>query len=403
MKKTTLFYSAGALGMMTEAERTKGRYMRGPEAHPNAPRGVTAEMKEWIEGVEQKLANRGVTTVDFEEVKGHLRQLEQRVSAESGGTGGAAALSWGAEFTEAKSAELGNLAHSRGKLGMEVKATISTAAGSGGGLIVPHRDQTLMMPQRRLTVRNLMTTVQVSSNSVEYPRLTARPTGADVVAEMALKPESAMAFDLATANIRTIAHWIPASLQVLDDAPQLRDLIDTELLYGVALKEEQQLLNGSGVGQNLTGMVTAATPFDPQILVTLGVGAPNRIDRIGAAIYQASLTDVPPDGIVLHPADWWAMRLTKDGDGKFIMGDPGANVTPFLFGLPVVPTQAQAVGRFLVGSFKSQTVYDRWAPRVEVSTEHADFFTRNLCAIRAEERIGAAIKRPEALISGTFS
>jgi hypothetical protein len=33
----------------------------------------------------------------------------------------------------------------------------------------------------------------------------------------------------------------------------------------------------------------------------------------------------------------------------------------------------------------------------EVSTEHADFFTRNLVAVLAEERLGLAIKNPAAL------
>ncbi|MCT8003290.1 phage major capsid protein [Sphingomonas sanguinis] len=387
MKKRSFFASAAILGPMTAIERSRGRYMRGPEGHSGTGGKSAAEL---AEETKTYLDNR-------------FFAIEQKIARGELHGGAEAPLTWGGEFVEAKSEDIAALVKSRGRLGMEVKATISTQTGSGGGLIVPTRDQTLMMPQRRLTVRNLMTTIEVSSNSVEYARQTARPTGADTVAELALKPESAIAFDLTTAPIRTIAHWIPASLQVLDDAPQLRDMIDTELLYGVALKEEQQLLNGSGTGQNLTGMVTAATAFDPAVLTALGFTSPNRIDRIGAAIYQAALTDVPPDGIVLHPSDWWAMRLAKDGQGKYILGDPGVDVTPVLFGLPVVPTQAQAAGRFLVGSFKSQTVYDRWAPRVEVSTEHADFFVRNMCAIRAEERIGSAIKRPEALITGTFA
>ena len=68
-----------------------------------------------------------------------------------------------------------------------------------------------------------------------------------------------------------------------------------------------------------------------------------------------------------------------------------------LFGLPVVATQAMAVDKFLVGNFAAAaTLYDRWTPRVEVSTEHSDFFVKNLVAILAEERIGLAVKRPAA-------
>ena len=61
------------------------------------------------------------------------------------------------------------------------------------------------------------------------------------------------------------------------------------------------------------------------------------------------------------------------------------------------------IDKFLVGNFRSAaTLYDRWAPRVEVSTEHADFFTRNLVAILAEERIALAPKNAAALTYGDF-
>lgn len=61
------------------------------------------------------------------------------------------------------------------------------------------------------------------------------------------------------------------------------------------------------------------------------------------------------------------------------------------------------VDKFLVGNFRrAATLYDRWSPRVEVSTEHADFFTRNLVAILAEERIALAQKNGAAITYGDF-
>ena len=78
--------------------------------------------------------------------------------------------------------------------------------------------------------------------------------------------------------------------------------------------------------------------------------------------------------------------------------NPATAVAPVLFGLPVVPTQAMTVDKFLVGNFRRvATLYDRWTPRVEVSTEHADFFTRNLVATLAEERLAFAQKNSAAL------
>ena len=93
----------------------------------------------------------------------------------------------------------------------------------------------------------------------------------------------------------------------------------------------------------------------------------------------------------------------KNTQGDYLLGAPGANVEPRLFGLPVVLTTAMLVDKFLVGNFRAAaTIYDRWTARVEVATEHADFFVRNLVAILAEERLALAIKRPAALVYGDF-
>lgn len=331
-----------------------------------------------------------------EEHKARLDDIEQKLARVPGDGFHTKEASWGSQFVDQKSAELEAMRRQRGRVQMQMKTTVTSTTGSA--LIVPQRDQFVGLPKRRLQVRSLLNVVPVLSGSVEYPQLLTRPSGADMVAEAALKPESAMTFDLATAPIRTIAHWIPASVQVLEDAPQLQGLIDEELRYGLALKEEAELLYGDGTGQHLDGMVTQATAFSNPIADT----EYNMIDTIGAAILQALLADVPVDGVVIHPADWWRIRLLKGADDKYLLGDPGANVAPVLFGLPVVPTQAMTVDKFLVGSFASQTLYDRMEPRVEVSTEHDDFFVRNLVAIRCEERVGLAVKRPDGLIYGDF-
>ena len=82
---------------------------------------------------------------------------------------------------------------------------------------------------------------------------------------------------------------------------------------------------------------------------------------------------------------------------------PAGDAPPRLWGLPIVETKGIAAGTFLVGAFRqAATLYDRWQPTVQVSTEHADFFTRNLVAILAEERIALAVKKPSALTYGSF-
>ncbi|WP_218153062.1 phage major capsid protein [Tranquillimonas alkanivorans] len=342
----------------------------------------------------------GKTDEAMTEVKEQVTALEQKMARGGGGGRPVQAKSWGEQFTDHDGLKAFAEETSRpARFRLDLKTTITNDAASAGALGTPTRDATNLLPKRRMTVRDLLPVISVSSNTIEYPNQTGRTNNAATVAEGAAKPESALAFDLQTVATQVIAHWIPASRQVMDDVPQLRDLIDTELRYGLMLAEETQLLNGDGTGSNLSGLITNATAFaDP-----LTQASPTMIDQIGAAILQNALAEYPADGIMMHPSDWMRMRLLKDGDGKYILGNPQANVTPNLFGLPVVTTQAMTVDKFLVGNFQAAaTLYDRWQPRVEISTEHADFFTKNLVAILAEERLGLAVKNATALTYGDF-
>lgn len=334
--------------------------------------------------------------------QGIVFELEQKMARRGGGENAPGANSWGDQFVQADGLKsFADAQSSRpGRFRMDVKAI--TTSSTSGGPVSPqaYRDGIVALPQRRLLVRNLLPVVGISTVSVEYPKQTTRTNNAAMVPEGTLKPESDYGFTMQTATPKVIAHWVTQSVQILEDAPQLRGIIDGELRYGLALKEDQQLINGSGTGENLTGLVTAATayvaPFGP-------AGTETMLDQIALAILQATLADYVPSGIVMHPSDWMRIRLLKDGDGKYLLGDPGANVEPRLFGLPVVATTGMAIDKFLVGDFQAAaTLYDRWQPRVEVSTEHADYFVKNLVAVRAEERLALAIKQAGALIYGDF-
>ncbi|MBA3446363.1 MAG: phage major capsid protein [Pseudaminobacter sp.] len=346
----------------------------------------------------------GATDQDLAGIQARFDEIEQKMArASSYGGGGGQPFqekSLGAQFIE--NPELKGFAEYRtrpSRFSMNVKTTITSDTASGGPLTSTARDATAVLPQRRLTVRDLLPTIRVTDGSVEYPRQTGRTNNAAPVAEGALKPESALAFEMVTTAIRTIAHWIPASRQVLDDAPQLRGIIDLELMYGLKLVEESQLLNGDGTGQNLLGLIPSATAYVAPFTIT----SPNMIDMIGLAILQNALADLPADGVVVHSSDWMRMRLLKNADGEYLLGNPATSPARVLFGLPVVDTPAMTVDKFLVGSFQAAaTLYDRWDARIEVSTEHADFFVKNLVAILCEERIGLAVKRPLALTYGDF-
>lgn len=330
-----------------------------------------------------------------------VADIEQKL-ARGGGNKNTPEKTIGEQFVEDQGVkDWAQSSPSKGKADVRFKATITSAttdtAGAAGAAVETTRlPGILALPQRRLTVRDLISPGRMDGNALEYVRETGFTNSAAPVAETAAKPESDLKFDLVTTSAKVIAHWMKASRQILDDFSQLRSIIDQRLLYGLAYVEEGQLLNGDGTGQNLHGIIPQATAY----AAAFTPDAPTAIDTLRLAQLQAALAEYPATGHVLHPTDWARIELTKDTTGRYIIGNPQGMIGPTLWGLPVVATQAIAVDKFLTGAFRlGAQLFDRWDARVEAGFVNDDFI-KNLVTILAEERLALAVYRPEAFIYG---
>lgn len=279
--------------------------------------------------------------------------------------------------------------------------TLTTQAGSGGALVVPqYLPGILPILFRPLTVRQLLASGTTDSPLIVYMVETTFTNAAAAVAEGAAKPESALVFSQVQEAVTKLAHWLPVTEEMLEDVSQIRDYIDARLVVGLDLVEEDQLLNGNGTAPNLKGILNRTG------VQTTAVGAApdTAIDAIYRAINQVYTSSwVMPTGIVMNPANWSKIALTKDTLGRYLGSGPWAPAQSHtLWGLPVAVTPAIAAGTALIGAFGSQAqVFARGGTRVEASNSHQDFFIKNLVAIRAERRLALAVYRPSSFITVT--
>ncbi|WP_061930153.1 phage major capsid protein [Aureimonas sp. AU22] len=346
----------------------------------------------------KELADEALTGMN--ETKARLDELEQKLAR--GGSGNEGPRTAGERFVEDEQFKaFAGQTRPRGRVLVEVKdiTSLSTdAPGSAGALVnSDRRGLQVELPQRRLTVRSLLLPGQTAGNAIEYEQEKLFQNNAAPVAEGVLKPQSELQFEDATATVRTIAHWMRTSVQILADAPGLRSIIDQRLRYGLSLAEETQLLNGSGAGQNLLGLVTAATAY----AAAGSLSATTQVDIVRLMILQVALAEYPANGIVMNPIDMAAIELSKDAGGNYLIGNPQGTIQKNLWGLPVVETQAMGVDKALVGAFNlAAQIFDRQDATVDVSTEDQDNFVKNKVTIRAEERLALAIYRRQALVYG---
>jgi HK97 family phage major capsid protein len=213
--------------------------------------------------------------------------------------------------------------------------------------------------------------------------------------EGGVKPESTLTFAAVTDPVRKIAHWLPVTEEMLEDVAQIRSYIDARLRLGVQLAEEDQLLNGTGIAPNLLG-VSKRAGLAADVVRAAAEPNADAIFRQIMAIFSTSF--LMPDGIAMNPADWSMTALMKTTTGEYLSGGPFSGIqTPTLWGLPVAITPVQPATVALVGAYKQAAqIFRKGGIRVEASNSHADFFIKNLVAIRAEERLALAVYRPAA-------
>ena len=232
----------------------------------------------------------------------------------------------------------------------------------------------------------------------------ADPGVAGTVAEGALKPQTDFDIVEATAKVEKIAVWIKVSKEALADIKFLQGEINTELRELVALKLDEQILSGDGTSPNLRGILTVAPTFAAVSTMALLVPTPNRFDVMVAAVAQIAAANFVADTIVVNPADYYAMQLVKDAEGRYLLPPFSSADGMTIAGLRVVANNGVAVGTFLVGDFKKATLAIREDVNIQIGYVNDDFI-RNLVTILAEMRAVLYVKSNwlNAFVKGTFS
>ena len=295
---------------------------------------------------------------------------------------------------------------------VEIKATLfegdHDTPQEGGALVqVDARPGVMPVLFQPLTVASLLATAQTTSSRVRTVVETVADAGAiGTVAEGAVKPEATLEFDEVDEPVRKIASFLPVSDELLADAPAIQGYLNSRLSLFVQTEEENQLLNGDGTGTDLDGLLNRIPPANEGVISA--VAGSNAADHIYSAIVAVQASFLDADGVVINPADWADLRLLKDQNDGYIGGSPFSNgpVQPgeSLFGKQVVVTQSIAEGTALVGAFATGAqIFRRGGLSVEASNSHADFFQKDLVAIRAETRLALCVYRPEAFATASLT
>lgn len=375
---------------------------RSVVSDPRALETITQEMTEMDEDVGRLYAV--LKDQNEKQIEHNARLLELEQKAVGSGLGGsgrtsasqsrnpvAASLIEGEAFAGIKA---GMPTSGRQTVTQDLRAALSNPGrGQEGDTAWPTETQRLPGIQGiapvRLTLLDVLPVQKVDGPTLEYVVLDGYVNGADYqVKEGDEKPETDLPTSLQRAEIATIAHWLPASLQVLQDNAGLEGQITQVLGISLRQKLEHELLVGEGGEGKVQGLISRAQAFTAT--------ATAAAVRVGQAITDLESAGWTASVIVLNPTDWFTIASERDTDGQYILGSPRDPSPPSLWGRPVVLNPSMPAGSALMFDASQIALLDRQQVTVEASRHDGSNFRRNMVTILAELRAGLAVYAPSA-------
>ena len=306
-----------------------------------------------------------------------------------------------------KSAELSAMKDKSGasvQIQLKTVGTMALSTNTTGQIPQAEREQGIT----RIVTRNpfilqLVNVGTIMSNVWEWVEQKNREGGSAMTAEGADKSQADFNLVVASANVKKVTAYIKVTKEMLDDVELLRSEIDQELTELINLKIDDQLLSGTGLTVNLTGITTNATAWAAGAFA-LTIPTPTKWDVLRTALNQVRVNLFEPNYIVMHPTDVTSMELSKDNTGQYIMPPFTSVDGTIVSGVRVIANTGVTIDKFLVGDFSKSGVRFKEGITINVGYENDDF-TKNLVTILAEARLVHRVKSNHygAFVYGDFS
>jgi len=286
----------------------------------------------------------------------------------------------------------------------EVKADMTIGADFTGDVIPADRVPGYKFdPTRSVHIRQLIPTGSTDSDVVRYVKESGYTDGGAAKAEGATLGQSDFDMTATDANVRKIGCYFRISEEMLSDTPQLTSYLSARAPEKLLSVEDDQILNGSGVAPNLSGIITDAADFAAGGFA-LAIESANEFDVLTVALNQLALANYSADYIMINPTDFHKILLLKSSQNEYLVKDWNQGLQPRINGVPVILSTAVTSDKYLVGNFGMGTqLWIRDNVGVEFSRFDSTNFRDGFVTVRVQERVALTNYLPNAFVNGDFS
>jgi len=256
-------------------------------------------------------------------------------------------------------------------------------------------------------IRRIMEISNVGTTSSKFVTYIAQDTQSTTafVGEGVAKANGLVQYTEVSVAVKKVAGFIKVSKEMLSDLSFVQAEINNDLMMSIEQNMDTQLLNGTGIGNNIDGVINQATAWAAGIFAG-AVTNPTVIDVLRVAKAQIEGADFLPTHIVLHPDDVARIEMSKTTQGEYTYPNFSTGMAPNmqLSGLTIISSTNMVSDNFLVGDFTKFNVRVREGVNIQVGYE-GDDFARNMVSILAEARLCSFVKQNDvtAFVKGDFT
>lgn len=286
----------------------------------------------------------------------------------------------------------------------EVKADMTTGADFTGEVIPADRVPGYKYdPTRLVHMRQLIPVGSTASDVVRFVKESGYSNGAAATSEGSTLTQSDFDFTASDANVQKIGTYFRISEEMLNDTPQLTSYLSARAPEKLLEVEDNQILNGTGVAPQLSGIITDAADFAAGGFAN-AIESANEFDVLTAALNQLALANYAADYIMINPTDFHKILLLKSSQNEYLVKDWNQGLQPRINGVPVVLNTAVTSDKYVLGNFGMGTqLWVRDNVGVEFFKEDGTNVRDGFVTVRVQERVALTNYLPNAFVNGDFS
>lgn len=280
--------------------------------------------------------------------------------------------------------------------------TFANNFSTAGAAVTYVKPGIIELPKRKLHVRQLLQVGGMGMKSTfDFVKEIAGEGAPAPAAEGATKSQFDLDLQESSAKAEWIAGFLRISRNMLDDVEGMTTFLGSRLPELLLRAEDTQLLSGTGVSPQLKGLMTAGNYTAASSTATIDV------EQLIDAIAQLEGSDREANGILLNPADYYAIMKTKaSGSGEYDLPWSMTQIVNgqlIIGGVPVYKSTAMTVDKFLVGDWvMGANLIFREPAKLEFFYEDGTNVRENKVTVRIEERVAFPVYGNDYFILGDF-